>query len=198
LLREAQPEIVIFCAFHRLVVAAERAHDLGAHHNRAVRDPVAPAQPAAQRLSVGGRVDDAELRAARVDPARAARDERHVRVGVEKRDLALEALGRAQIVGVHARHITPARQLEAPVQRARDAEILVVLDAPDPVVAVAGDQRSAAIGRPVVHDEQLEVRKGLGEHAVDRAGEVALRVPDRKHHADLRHPVNLRHNLPIP
>ena len=109
-LREAQPQVVVLGALHRLVVATERAHGFGAHHHRAVHDAVAPAQPAAQRLAVDRGVDDADLRAEGVDAAGAARDERDPRMGVEERDLALEALGRAEIVGVHrAPHSARAR-----------------------------------------------------------------------------------------
>jgi hypothetical protein len=68
----------------------------------------------------------------RVDPARAARDQRDARMRVEERDLPLEALGRAAIVGVHAREIAAASARDGEVQRARHAEVLLVLDPLDP------------------------------------------------------------------
>jgi hypothetical protein len=115
-LAQAQPQVVVLRALHRLVVAAQRAHGLGAHHHGAVHDAVADAQPAAQRTAVGRRIEHADLDAVRVDAARARSHERRARLVVEERDLPGQTLGRAQIVRVHARHVRGAREREPAVE----------------------------------------------------------------------------------
>ncbi len=121
------------------------------------------------------------------------------RVRVHVRDLPLQLVGRGpEVVSVEARDVVPARPREQLGEErvAAVAEVALGEDRADQLgvrVRVTLDHGAGAVGRGIVADEQLERHAALLEHALQRAGDVALVHVRRDENADLRfrHPQTL-------
>ena len=112
-----------------------------------------------------------------VEKARPGADQRNAGMGLEKGHLLGEAVGVADVVGIHHRHefIGPGEQaLQAEVLCPGDAEIPV---GPDDFDAVA--QRTEEFGQrhaaAIVDDEQVE-RLAVAREAVERPADRLFRV----------------------
>ena len=83
----------------------------------------------------------------------------------------------------------PSRMLQAQVPRGAHAQIGAARMAKQPDLAwpagrVAAGDPGAAVLRAVVHEQQLDLRMGLGEHTVDRLGQEALSIEEDDDRAD--------------
>ena len=87
-----------------------------------------------------------------------------------------------QVVRITEGDEVAAGVLEPDVPRHRAASVLLADD--DGAIGIRRRDRVHAVGRPVVDDDQLVVRGGVGQHALDRFLDVLRPVVDRHEHAD--------------
>ncbi len=102
-------------------------------------------------------------------------------VGVERRELPLDAAGVGHVVGVHAHHHLGVARCEAAIQRPGDA-LPGPVDHPDPPVA-AGDpvqEGAGAVAGAVVDRHQREVAETLPEDGDGRRANGSRRVAGRQ------------------
>jgi hypothetical protein len=128
-------------------------------------------------------------------PRPAAREALHVAGGEvrarprERPREPLEGIERQPVVAVHEREELAAGRLHARVARVPEAAVGLPHE-PQARVALGmalGDRR-AAVGRPVVDDDDLEVAERLPRQRPQAVVEIGLDVVDRHDDADERHP----------
>jgi hypothetical protein len=176
----------------RLVVPAHRDDRRAAHQRQRVADRGAAVEAALLEGGIVLRLGHATQEPpAAVDQVVRPAEQHDVGVGPHERDLLLEAVGDADVVGVHPRDELAAGEPEALVERLGEAGVRAA-DQADAVVdgGVLVEDRGRAVRRTVVDQDQLEVAERLREDAVERLREVALGIEDRHDHRD---DGNLRH-----
>ena len=90
-----------------------------------------------------------------------------------------ELVGEEDVVVTQPGEVLARHRVDARVQRGRHAAVRPAKE-PDPVAVPFRDgDRGTAIGRAVVDDDDLDVRPGLRERAVDGLGKEVGPVPDR-------------------
>ena len=114
------------------------------------------------------------------------------RVGPQALDLALEAFGQRDVVGVEPRDIASAGEVEPAVERGCEAGLMLVPEHPEPLVGDRVEQRRRPIAGGVVDNDQLEIVQRLFEHAFDREADEALVVVDGEEDGHERHRVSVR------
>ena len=132
-----------------------------------MHEGIPPDQRAPDRGVILRRTDHGDLAPRRVDLARACAEQPDVRVGVEERALAPEPLRPGHVVGVEPCHERRARHGERAVEGGREPGARLARD-PEAPILHAGEQRPRGVGRAVVDDDQLQVARGLREHARHR------------------------------
>jgi len=108
-------------------------------------------------------------------------------VRLEPGNLQPQSVRERDVVGVQARDVATLRRLEAAIERRRQTGPLVVAHQLEPRVGDTRQDLGRCIGRGVVDDDELEVRQGLTEHAVDRFPDKAGVVVDGHQDGDERH-----------
>src|SRR5450755_1603808 len=107
---------------------------------------------------------------------------------VEVLDLHREAVGRTNIVTIHARDIVALAKLQPGVERGDDPAVRLVQDSHagiDRLILV--DDRAGTVGTSVVDDDELEIPKRLGQYGIDRVGDIALAIIDGHQAGNSRH-----------
>ena len=85
----------------------------------------------------------------------------------------------ADIVGIERGDELPPRHRQAPVARTDHAQVAFIAHNHKPRVAIAGQYARRGVGGGVVDDDQLEVREGLTQHAIDRLRQIRRGVIGR-------------------
>ncbi len=123
-------------------------------------------------------------------PAKAdqAADKADIRAPIQEAGLALQPLGQTEIVGVHSRDVSPADKGQTAIQ-GRDQPAPRREHRSDPGVAASVLRQHVAGGvagrvRAVVHDDDLEVRHGLGHQRGQGRGQGHPRVVGWQQHRD--------------
>ena len=100
----------------------------------------------------------------------------------------LEHVGVQPVVAVHKGEVFARGGLDAGVARAGQATVRLVDDLhPGIGGGVFVADGAAPVGRAVVHQDHLEVGKGLGQDRIHTAAQIALHVIYRDDHTDLWH-----------
>ncbi len=92
----------------------------------------------------------------------------------------------SDVVGVHPRDVRAARDLQADVERARQAERRVVPDDAQPLVGDPGEHVAGVVRRAVVDDDELEVAVRLVQNAPRGLLDRGAGVTGREHDGDER------------
>src|SRR5206468_11729684 len=103
--------------------------------------------------------------------------------------LLLQLAGEPDIVGVQKGDVLARRMGVAEIARGADpvsptVGMAQVGDAPAFASGVVGGDLRASVGGAAVDEQQLPVRIGLREHALDRLAEERLAVEERQYHGD--------------
>src|SRR5262245_45077870 len=121
-------------------------------------------------------------------------DDRDARRGADPCELQLQPPRHRDVVRVEPRDVGPARLVQPSVQRDGEAALLVVAKHTETrVVELVEDITRSVRGR-IVHHEELEVRHGLTENALDRGPDERFSVVDCDEHGDER---GVRHGCPV-
>ena len=160
MLGHAQPQVIVFRSIESGTISAEAAKGVRPHHHRGVNKWILPRQHVAQLRRLGCRPAIADPSASVIDDVRPAPDSRNAGIRVEKRDLDPETIGRCNVVGVHAGNHRRTRELHSTIERGAYSKMLLTHE-PDAGIEPRGgfDNLCGPIGRPVIDDDQLEVRK---------------------------------------
>ena len=107
----------------------------------------------------------------------------------EELGLLLQLAGEPDIVGVQKGDVLARRMGVAEIARGADpvsptVGMAQVGDATAFVSGVVGGDLRASVGGAIVDEQQLPVRIGLREHALDRLAEERLAVEERQYHGD--------------
>jgi len=89
-----------------------------------------------------------------------------------------------EVVGIEEGDVLAPGLPDPAVARGGEAPVLLA-DVTDPV-PVRRQRPDRVVGRPVVHDDDLEARVALREHAVDRLGDQIRAVVGGNDHAESR------------
>ena len=184
------------------VVGADQVITFAPDHQGGVAQAVALVEEVAQPFVARpiGDLKDREILvghvgergAAFIDHLRIAEDRADLGVPIEELDLALQAPGHEQVVGVQDRDVLAAGPPQAPVQGDAGAAVGRQHLEADARVGDRADRLDRAVGRPVVGDDDLEVLERLLEHAGEALAHVG-RVPVAgDDHADARRGVRGR------
>jgi len=122
-----------------------------------------------------------------VDDLNRRADGANIRMVFKERHLPLETCRQGD-VGVHPRDAAAARAGASGVKRRLEARVQRLAVHEDARIhrLFCRKQRGRAVGRSVVNDQKLEIRKGLGDNAANGLDDETLAVVDRHHDADER------------
>jgi glycosyltransferase involved in cell wall biosynthesis len=184
---EPVPQVTVLRQLHRLVVSPDLEHRVTPEHDRRVAKEWSAGEERPQPV---GKVADrsrerAESAAVAVPNVHPDADDSDLRPPVEQRYLTLDSPWKADVVVVEPGDVRRACRLESTVERRGLVEIPLIAQQADARVGVGLDDRDGVVRRSVVHDQELEVREGLREYAVDRLANVASTVV---HGQQYRHP----------
>ncbi len=189
-LGQAEEQVVVLAHVNRAAIAASVFDGGERHHGRRLNDRPAAARLEELLLDLGvgellaARHDRRSIRIHLHDPGT---QERTARMGLKICDLALEPLGNAEVVGVHAGQVSPACLRDAFIGRADDPGVRPPCQA-DARMACRIELKDGtrSVGRAVVDDDEFEVGEGLCQNAFDGGRHIGPRVVDRHDDGDER------------
>lgn len=186
---EAEPEIVVLRGGQGDVVAAEAIESIAADEGGGVDD--APAD-ASQMVAVDGVMVQwhspmPERTTIGVDQQGLSANGDAGRVGVQMSDLLFQPIEEGNVVGIHPGQVLAMGKPGGFVERPGQALIRARMD-PDTTVAGSDvcEQSGCAVGRAVVNDDELEIRKGLVQDAFDCLRQKGFAVVDGQQDRNLR------------
>ena len=164
---QARPEVVVLALLEAGVVAELlRVEQVAIEDDARMEERRAEEQvPAHLRVRLGHQVDSSRA-AVLVDLEHARADDAD-RSLAQSRELALETVWQGDVVRVEPGEIAAASVLDRPVQRGGQAEPLRVRQDDETRVVDRREHLGRGVGRGVVDDDELELRDGLVEDALD-------------------------------
>jgi len=167
---DSDPKVVVLPQGSRLVVPSGPIQDLPADNDRRLTERVLEKERPFQAVRGHDRVDMPDEGSRPVDVLDPGSQESDLGVVFEESNLALEALGVADVIRVHGVDVRPACEPNPHVAGGDEADTRGV--EPDNNPFVLGFQSfefsSSFIRRLVADDDQLQGRAGLGQYARDR------------------------------
>ncbi|PKP15133.1 MAG: hypothetical protein CVU07_11325 [Bacteroidetes bacterium HGW-Bacteroidetes-23] len=112
-------------------------------------------------------------------------DEIDRRIIAQHRELTLDAVRRNQVVGVHPGDDVVAGQGRDLVEARGELQVSPVRDDPNPGILHRPGDLKRTVGGAVVHQQQLPIAMGLGEHRLDGPGQIALSVVEGNSNSDV-------------
>ena len=182
---EARPEVVVLALGEgRVVPEPVRVEHLTVDHHRRVEERRREERRPAHGAGPGRHPMDATHPTVVPEVDRAGPDDGRCRGGAHACREPLEPRRTRDVVRVEARDVAPARLADPDVERAGEAEGLLVPHDAEPRVVDTGEELTRAVDRAVVDDDELEIPERLPQHARHRLADRRACVAGREDDGD--------------